>query len=392
MRTRLIMVVIAMLAAAAASSQEGQQPPQDPALRCILPAHLYAVPGVEANVYFDNIILHPHSELLLWDVDCPIGTQQEERWTCVPTPEQVGAYTLTIKVLSPEMQVLHQAQTTVHVIDPAAGAPRPLTMLCVGDSLTNASAYTKRLLELFAADPALEVKLIGENGSPDTGNVHEGYGGWTCRSFVENWDPEAEWKEINGTRRRVRSPFLFLVDGAPKLDFQRYLERNNGGAPPDFITILLGCNDTFAADETNIEERIDAMFGALQTLLNEFRRVAPQAQIGVLYPVPPARSQDAFGANYRCGQTRWQYRRNQHRVIEREAETFGGREADNIFLVPAFVGLDSVWGFPAVMTQPNAHATESVRRMSNGVHPATSGYYQIGDAIYCWVKSRLAAR
>jgi len=387
----------AMGPAGPAGPQGPQGPPGDaaapPNLRAILPADVYAVPGVESSVYFDNIILHPNSELLLWDVDCAIGLQQNERWTCVPTPEQVGDHALTIKLISPEAQVLEQFETTVHVVDPAAGSEQPLTMLCVGDSLTNASSYTARLVELFAADESLGVKLIGENGpGGDTGNVHEGYGGWTCQAFAERWDPEAEWKEVGGRNRRVRSPFIFEVDGQPRLDFQRYLDKNNGGAPPDFITILLGCNDTFAADETNIEERIDAMFGHLDTLLAEFRRVAPDAQIGVLYLVPPSRHQDSFGANYKCSQTRWQYRRNQHRVIEREMTTYLGRDAENIFMVPAFVNVDCVWGFPGAMVPPNAHSSDTIRRMSNGVHPTTPGYYQIGDGIYSWVKSRLAAR
>ncbi|HUS80810.1 MAG TPA: hypothetical protein VM283_06050 [Armatimonadota bacterium] len=100
------------------------------------------------------------------------------------------------------------------------------------------------------------------------------------------------------------------MDGQPRLDFQRYLDRNNGGRPPDFITVLLGGNDNFSATEADIEDRIDMMFGYLDRLLAAFRTAAPETQIA---------------------------------------------------------------------------------RMSNGLHPATPGCYQMGDAIYCWIKSRLAA-
>ncbi len=396
-RTTLIAVLAAVIAGIVCTQAQAQPAtieeakPLEGALRNILPTDIYAVPGVETNVYFETIVLHPHTELLLWDVDCDMGMQQNERWTCTPTEEEVGDHPLTIKVVSPEMEVLHEARATVHVIDPAAGGGAPRTMLCVGASQTAASMYTERMIELFAADESVEMRFIGESGpGGESGNRHEGYGGWTWEAFANRWDADAEWKEVDGRNRRVRSPFVFEVDGEPQLDFQQYLDKNNGGKAPDIITILLGCNDTFSSKEDTIEERIDAMFANVDKLLAELRRVAPETQIGVMYLVPASRDQDAFGQSYKCNQTRWQYRRNMHRVIEREMETYLGREAENISMVAAFVNVDPVWGFPGPMVPPNPHSEDTVRRMSNGAHPNKSGYYQMGDAVYCWVKSRLA--
>ncbi len=367
------------------------QPAQD--MRPIMPPEIYVVPGVEASVYFDNIVLHPDSGSLIWDVECALGTHQAERWTCVPQAEQVGDHPLTIRVLTPEMAPVQEMTTTVRVVDPAAGEGEQITLLCVGDSLTASSQYTARLIQLFGEEGNPALTLIGEGGSGgDTGNRHEGYGGWTCQRFAENWADGVDLAEVDGRMRRQRSPFLFEVDGEPQLDFQQYLDSNNGGRPPDFITLLEGCNDTFSATEADIEERIDAMFGHLGALLAAFREAAPDTEIGLLLLVPPAAGQDAFGSNYACSQTRWQYRRNQHRVVEREVETYGGREGEGLFLVPAFVGLDTVHGFPRASVPANAYADVDISRMTNGVHPAKAGYYQIGDAIYCWLKSRLATR
>lgn len=381
------------------SAREGAPalPPADrqaaPQLRPILPPEIYAAPGIESNVYFDNIVLSPNSGALLWDVDCAIGVHQTERWTVTPAADRLGDFPLTVRIVTPEVQPILEMTSTVHVIDPAAGAGRQITLLCVGDSLTAASAYTTRLVELFAADEGVQATLIGENGpGGDSGNRHEGYGGWTFQRFVENWEGGQDQVEVAGRMRRGRSPFLFEVNGTPQLDFQRYLDKNNGGRPPDFITILLGCNDTFSADESTIEERINTAFGYADQLIAAFRAAAPDTDIGLLLLVPPAASQDAFGSNYGTGQTRWQYRRNQHRVVEREYQTYGGREAEGLFLVPAFVNLDTIYGFPRVTVPANAHADVEIARMSNGVHPAAPGYYQIGDAIYCWIKSRLAAQ
>ncbi len=360
-------------------------------LRMIVPPRMFAVPGVEMSVYFDNVLLHPNTAGLILDVDCPFGAQQEERWTGNPQAGAVGEQTLTLRILTPEMQVIEEAAAIVEVVDPAAGAGEHVTMLCVGDSLTAASAITGRLAALFAGDEAVDGTLIGESGpGGDTGNRHEGYGGWTCERFATLFDTE-DYREVGGRTRRARSPFVFQAEGEePALDFQRYLDANNAGEAPEFITILLGCNDTFSADEETIEERIDASFAHLDALIAAFRKAAPEAEIGILTLVPPAASQDAFGASYRCGQTRWQYRRNQHRVVERQYESYGDREDEGIFVVPAHHNLDTVRGFPRGNSPANAHADTEISRMNEGVHPATAGYYQIGDSVYCWVKSRLA--
>jgi len=363
-------------------------------LRMIVPPRIFAVQGVEMSLYFDNVLLHPNSDQLMYDVDCGFGAQQEERWVGSPREGLIGDVGLTLRILTPEMEVVQEATTMIECVDPAAGAGEAITVLCVGDSLTAASAITGRVVQLFTADEGLEATLIGESGpGGDTGNRHEGYGGWTFSRFVTAWDAEDK-KEVGGRMRRVRSPFVFKDEGQeePALDFQRYLDANNGGQAPDFITIMLGCNDTFSATEEDIEEKIDAMFAYADTLIAAMRVAAPDTEIALLTLVPPAASQDAFGTNYTCGQTRWQYVRNQHRVVEREYETYAGREAEGLFIVPTHVNLDTVWGFPRSSVPANAHADATVSRMTNGVHPATAGYYQIGDSIYCWIKSRMAKR
>ncbi|MFP4249291.1 MAG: hypothetical protein ACLFU7_06510 [Armatimonadota bacterium] len=42
-------------------------------LRLIMPPRIITVPGVETNVSFDNVLLHPDSGALLVDTDCSRG-------------------------------------------------------------------------------------------------------------------------------------------------------------------------------------------------------------------------------------------------------------------------------------------------------------------------------
>lgn len=355
-------------------------------LRLTLPPDIYAVPGHEVNIYFDNIVLAPDIDDYIFDVECNRGRQDEKRWRYTPDGSTIGQFGLTIRVLTPRMELIDEASTMVHVVPQDAGADESISILVIGDSLTNATHYPAELYELMQAPGNPELHMIGSHaggGREPTGPVaHEGYGGWRWSTFCTQWTDDESY--------RAKSKFLRMVDGEPTVDFQHYLDTYNEGRPPDVITVLLGCNDTFSAIEEEIEERIDDMFGWADTLLSEFRQVAPQAEIGILLLVSPAASQDAFSSNYKCGQIRWQYRRNQHRVVERQLEEFGGREDENIFIIPANVNLDCEHNYPTREETINARNDETIMRPSNGVHPAPEGYYQIADSIYYWLKYRLA--
>lgn len=377
----------------AAVAQKPQVNPMDAVpLRLILPTEIPAVPGREINIYFDNVILTPDSGRFLFDVDCLRGTQQRERYTWTPTAEDLGRFGLTLRVLTPDNVVLAEGTTVINVHPADAGAGKPTTMLLVGDSLTNAAVYGGELLALCkeAGNPALQlIGSPGPGGRNSGENRHEGYGGWTAHGFVTMWGPET-WNEEG---RRTRSPFLYEKEGKPALDFARYCEEYSGGKAPDVITIFLGCNDTFGATEATVEGAINTFLAGVETLIGEFHRVRPDTKIGIISLVPPAVSQDATGVITGCGQTRWQYRRNQHRVLERSREVFGGREAESVFMIPAYVNLDCVHCYPSRMEPVNARCPEIlVSRQCNDVHPTAAGYKQIADTVYCWLKGQLAER
>lgn len=355
----------------------------------LLPKTIYAVPGIEMNVYFNNVVLVVNPANYVFDVTCAKGTQQDERWTYVPSIGEAGDFPFLLEVRDDANVVIARAKSTLRVVPGDAGRQAQKTMLIIGDSLTAASVYPQHLLDLWKTNNQGQLKLIGSHGPGGVAgeNRHEGYGGWTAARFATHFTGVA--REGDGKKRG--SPFLYKEgDAPPKLDFARYCRESNEGQGPDFVTLLLGCNDTFSATDDTIEERINTMFQHYDTLLQMIHSVRKDTQIGALLLVPPAATQDAFGANYTSGQTRWQYLRNQHRVVERMLKHFGNREGGNVFLVPAFVNLDCVRNYPQRTDAANARTTAKVTRLNNGVHPAAEGYRQIGDSIYCWMKSRLA--
>lgn len=356
-------------------------------LRLVLPPEIHAVVGLEANLYFDNVILTLDRSAWAFDVDCAIGTQQSERWTCTPSDKDVGKTPLTLTIRDAENRVVALGATVVRVSPASVGGGREVSLLVIGDSLTHASIYPARVFDL-GKQLGPEIRLVGSH-APNAQRPeirHEGYGGWTAERFATLCTDSAR----PGAGADRGSPFLFKdAPAAPQLDFARYFEEVNEGKAPDFVVLFLGCNDTFGVNDETIESRIDWMFGHYDALIAALKKTAPATEVGALLLVPPAASQDAFGANYTCGQTRVQYRRNQHRVVERMLAHYGDREAEGIFLIPAHVALDCEHNYPTQTATWNIHCQTQTDRQCNGVHPAAGGYNQIGDAVFAWLKGRL---
>lgn len=383
---KIILMTGVLVAAAIYGFCAGAEGEKNP-INLQLPPEIYAVPDRETNVYFDNIVLTLNPDIYFFDVDCAKGRNDAKRWRFVPAAGDIGEIPWKVRVLDSENRVVAQGETKIITVPKNAGEGKSISLLIVGDSLTGATFYPRRINELFKMPGNPAVKFVGSHaggGKPAEadGVCHEGYGGWSWWAFCSTW--------TDGTDPRARSKFLTLKNGKPTLDFKAYCDQYNNGMPPDFITVMLGTNDVFATTDETIDGQIKTAFQYMDMLLGEFSRVAPQAKIGVALTVPPAHSQDAFGSNYNCGQTRWQYKRNQYRLVQAMIKKFSGNKDKNISLIPVYLNLDCENGFP-VSNEPIVQvSTEKTIRQCNGVHPSETGYRQIGDSFYCWMKYQLS--
>ena len=359
----------------------------------ILPPVVYAVVGTEVNLYFQDLILSPPGRAWIFDVTCAKGVQQIERWTWVPKEEDVGEVPLEIEVRDADDKLVVKRQTAVRVVSAKAGSEQTVRLLCIGDSLTHASAYTGELMRLCAQMGQPNLKLLGTHHSSGAaeGNVHEGYGGWTFQNFVEKYTD----KPVSGDQLQRSSPFVFGSPSGPVFDVPRYIKESCGGIPPDYITVFLGANDSGgvlrSSKNLSPDTDIERVLGYADKLIAGLRAAAPKAKIGLLPPLPPA-NQDAFGANYQCTVLKyWPYRKIQHRMVEMMMARYGHRESEGLFVISAFAMLDTEHGYPKGEVQPvNARSTEKVVRGVNAVHPSSCGYNQIADAIFSWLKVMVA--
>lgn len=355
------------------------------AVRLTLPPTIYAVVGQEMNLYFDNVVLVLNPENYAFDVSCPRGRQQADRWTYTPAAADVGTVPFQLDVRNEQNELIAQARCELKIAGAESGDKPPVSMLLIGDSLTHASIYPQRLAESCQAS-GQKLQLVGSFGPGGMpGEIrHEGYGGWTAKRFATHYREVAR----TGDYKDRGSPFLYpQPDGDPQLDFTRYCRDVNEGRLPEIVTIFLGPNDVFSATDETIEATIDDMLRNYDALIQMVRTASPDIRIAAMLPVPPAASQDAFGANYANGQTRWQYKRNQHRLVERMLAAYDGREQDKIDVVPTYVNLDCRRHYPFDPAQPDGAADQGGRQ-NNGVHPAAAGYRQIGDTLYAWLLGR----
>lgn len=374
---------------AALVATEGESEDFPGAVRLTLPPVISAVVGLEVNLYFENVALALNPANFGFDVNCSKGRQQRERWTLTPKSDDVGAHALTLEVRNQRNEIVARARSIVQVVAADAGQSRELAVLMIGDSLTNASVYPKRLLDLCSPPANPKLTLVGSHGPGGMpGEVrHEGYGGWTALRFATHYTGVAR----QGDYRQRGSPFLYVdTNGKPALDYAAYCKDVHGGKFPEIVTIFLGPNDIFSQQDATIEAGIQTMLTHYDDLIRMVHAAAPNTRIGVMLPVPPAASQDAFGASYASGQTRWQYLRNQHRLVERLLDRYGARDSERIHIVPAHLNLDCVRNYPGESVKPNSQNDALTLRQNNGVHPAASGYNQIGDTVYTWIKTRLS--
>ncbi len=347
----------------------------EPDLQLTLPPAIYAVPDLETNIYFDNIILSQTSDQYRFKVTCELGEMETNRWRYTPKQTDVGKHTLSVAVYGTDDALLEEASTILQVVPQAAGAKKKVRLLIIGDSLTHATAYPNEIARLLSQPGNPEWTMLGthKTKSASQGVVHEGYGGWTWARFVTHYEPKPD-----GTYRKQSSPFVFLNDdGTPQMDLPRYFDERCDGQRPDYIVILLGINDCFHVtpdDTAKIDVRIDTMFEHANKLLPALRKAAPDAKIGVCVTTPPNSRQEAFFANYKDRYSRWGWKRIQHRLVQRQLEAVTAKDDPQISLIPTQLNLDPVDGYP----------------VNNGVHPNTAGYKQIGATIYSWLKWQMS--
>lgn len=340
-----------------------------------LPSDLYALVGYELNVYFENLV----EDWTKYDfnVNCDKGMQLERGYRITPTADDVGNYTLSIKISNGKDSTT--VSTTLHVIAASANSGVTKTVMVLGDSTTNNGIAVTKLNDNFTND-VMNITLVGTRGTAP--NLHEGRSGWTFNSY---FNPPNAGDIASGVENPWYNPTTQTFDAS-------YYFTNTGITKPNWLFINLGINDVFGYEtDSALETGITNCESLCDSMIASIKSASPSTKIGLCLTIPPNHSQDAFGKAYKCGQTRDRYKRNNLLWVHSLIETYSNRASDGIYLIPIYTNLDTVYNMGLETLPVNARNTDVTYQSpigNGGVHPVSSGYWQIADVYTAFLKAQ----
>jgi hypothetical protein len=143
-----------------------------------------------------------------------------------------------------------------------------------------------------------------------------------------------------------------------------------------------------------MEEKLDATLNRdvlpqMKRMIAELRKAAPGATIGITIPPLGSASQDAFGHNYGCKQSKFQYWRNERaygKLVCRFVQQLNDPE---ILTIPCSHCIDPESSYPARQVPAHSRTGEKVVRQNNALHFNAAGGHQMADALYCWLRAQM---
>lgn len=340
-----------------------------------IPATVYALVGYELNIYFENITERWAD--YSWDVICDVGEHYERGYKITPANAEVGSYTLTIRIYN-KKQIFKEVSTTLVITSASAGSGDTASVIILGDSTTYNGICVGKLNDNFSND-VMDLETIGTMGTAP--NNHEGRSGWTMADYFTK--ESITYTDGRGT---IYNPFYNPVTHT--FDANYYFT-NSGISKPDWFFINMGINDVFGyTNDEDLKNAMELLLERFSDMVDSILDATTDTKVGVCLTIPPNHSQDAFGKAYFCSQTRDRYKRNNAILVDALIDLFKNKEADRIYLVPIHTNLDTIYNMGLENIPVNARNTMTYESpvANGGVHPSTSGYWQIADIYTAFIK------
>ena len=378
--------------------------------RFFMPETLYAAPGVECSVFFAKMFESVKYSNYAFEALSAKGNFWEDRWCWTPKAEDAGtSVPVVFRALTDDGLVDCVTTTVVVAKSPTAEQKsRRITLALFTASFSNC-LFQDRLRERMREAGFTGYKPIGSHtgGSssaecnPEKGAPHDGYGGFAWDDFTTRWamsvdeidnlQAEAEREQLRKfgykipegqewRRALLKSPLVKVENGKKVVDVQRWLDKVNGGEPPDYILIILGGNGVAIIPADRIAAAVAGQLEAAKKLLGYLRRACPRARIAIGQAAGGSIEQAGWGKNYGASISAFQGNLNRilyDRSIKRFVETCGD---GNVVFVPFSHGIDPVNAYPRTEKDGNA------------LHGTRLSGIQAGDALFAWLVNDITRR
>ena len=412
--------------------------------RLTLPSVIYAVVGKQLNLYYDAMILGVDNGMFnpsncSVQVICNVGFGRERNYQYTPIVGEVGDHTFTVKVFDDNKNVLQSKTIILRVI--AANAPSGVkNVLMVGDSTLNNGPVTPTVRDNFVAlgtniplfrggkgtAPANHYgwsgaefstfatqgsltyyafnvsgvsavaigSIFSNNGSQFTITevyLNSGSGYLRCtKSGANEPNTSGVLTKVSGTGDATINYSAFTIDPANqfwntatnKLDIANY--RNilgMGSAKFDIVTFRLGVNESFGTVKSEAD-RLQVIQYA-KNLITSFLADNSATKIIIELPTTDGNTRGGWAANYGSSNPKEDYQLNVWRLRELIISTFDNGEYNaNVEVCATGCMVDRYYGFGRTSTQIADRIPINEYWHTNAVHPATEGYYQLGDALF----------
>ena len=372
--------------------------------RFFMPETLYATPGVECSVFFTRMFESVKHSNYAFEALSEKGTFWEDRWCWTPKAEDAGKRVpVVFRAFTDDGMVDCVTTTVVVAKSPTAEQKsRKITLALFTASFANCRFQNRlrdRMLEAgFTGYTPIGSRtsdtLSADGKTKKKGAPHDGYGGFAWGDFTSRWamsvdeidnlQAEAERDQLRKFGYKIppgqewrkallKSPLVKIENGNKVVDVQRWLDKVNGGEPPDYFLIILGGNGVSTISADRVKASVAGQIESAKKLLGYLRNACPKARIAIGQAFGGSIEQVGWGRNYGAKSSAFQGNLNRilyDRSIKRYIETCGD---DNMVFVPFSHGIDPVKEYPRTEKDGNA------------LHCNRLGGTQAGDALFAWL-------
>ena len=374
-----------------------------------------------------------------------LGQMFDRKYVFTPKENNIGMKSCNMSLLNNLGQIIDTKTCIFNIVNSPKSPSSEKVILCIGDSLTTSGDWPYEFNRRLTGDGGTpkgwnlsNLKFIGTKTK--NGTKYEGYGGWTFASYLSenkssefmniygtfdktNDDQHSIYEDANGTQWKLetisdekikiirvdssgelpKSGTLtwvsggvhqtdidytrcemapgnpFWDEGSAKNNFSAYAARM-GVTSIDYVYILLGWNST-----GDTEEQYKQL---VRDFLNDIFESFPDCKITLLGLEVPSR--DGFGNNYGISwvyfeklQFVWKLQKWYQEISEE------GTYAGKVEYVNISAQFDTEYNMMFAEQIANTRSDQKINIQTNGVHPATSGYYQIADVAIRNIATKL---